>query len=383
MAVRVVIAPDSFKGSLGATQVARALATGWRRYRPDDDVRRVPVADGGEGTVEALVGAWRGRFVDAKVTDPLGQEVIARFGVSADGTTAVIETAAASGLVLVPRRRRNPLVTTTYGTGELIKAALDLGVRRIVIGLGGSATNDGGSGMAAALGVRFLDERGEPLPPGGGALARLATLDTSAIDPRIENTEFVAATDVDNPLLGERGASHVFGPQKGGDPRTIGRLEQALSHYATVVSPASASVPGAGAAGGLGFGLAVFCAADVRSGAHVVLDAVGLHEQLADADVVITGEGRLDGQSVYGKAPLAVARAAREYDKPVIAVAGILGPDYEQLYEHGITAALSIAPGPIDWKTSIRQARPLLVACGERIARLVSVGLPPDRRKPG
>lgn len=377
--MRVVVAPDSFKGSLSAVEVASALATGWRRYRPDDIIEQVPVADGGEGTVAVLVDAWGGRFVETEVLDPLGRSVRARMGISADGKTAVIETAAASGLALLSPKERNPLTTTSYGTGQLIVKALDLGARRIIVGLGGSGTNDGGAGMAQALGVRFLDDADRPLPPGGGSLARLARIDMSGLDERVANTEFIAAADVDNPLLGEQGASKVFGPQKGAGPQQVDFLEGALRRYALVLQRQlgsdKANCPGAGAAGGLGFGLMVFCRAQVRSGAAFVLEAVRLAERVAAAHLVITGEGRIDGQSMYGKAPLAVARLARQHGKPVVAVAGALGSDYELLYEHGVTAALSIASGPIRWRTSISQAKPLLIACGERIARLVQIGL--------
>lgn len=395
--VRVVIAPDSFKGSLSARSVAAALATGWLRVRPRDVVRRVPIADGGEGTVDALVGAWDGRIVDVRVTGPRGEPVTAAVGLSADGRTAVIEMAAASGLSLVSSARRNPNVTTTYGTGELIKAALDAGARRIIVGVGGSATNDGGAGMAQALGVRLEDRHGAELPRGGAALQQLATVDVANVDVRLRDTEFIVAADVTNPLTGPRGASWVFGPQKGAQLGDVELLDGALGHYARIVEEQLrsggdcwATLPGAGAAGGLAFGLIAFCAATVRSGAAVVLEAVGLDAHIAAADLVITGEGRLDGQSVYGKAPFAVAQLARPRRKPVIAVAGILGPGSELLHEHGITAAISIAPGPIAPRTSIEQAERLLIACGERLARLVQIGIqagmrmePPSGSSPG
>lgn len=380
--MRVIIAPDSFKGSLSAAGVAAALAQGWLRFRPNDVVEEVPVADGGEGTVDALVTAWGGRFVDVDVTGPLGDPVSARIGVSADGQTAIIETAAASGLPLVPPRQRDPQVASTYGTGELIVAALDLGVRRLIVGVGGSATNDGGAGMAQALGVGLFDGQGDPLPPGGAALQRLARVDMAGLDPRVHKTEIIVATDVDNPLTGPRGASRVFGPQKGASPDVVNTLDKALAHYADVVekelAPSGmrwATLPGAGAAGGLAFGLVAFCGAKVQSGAAVVLDAIGLDELIREADIVITGEGRLDGQSIHGKAPFAVAQRASRWQKPVIAVAGVLGLGSDLVHEHGITAAVSIAPGPIDWKTSIEHAEPLLSACGERLARLVQIGL--------
>lgn len=383
--MRIVIAPDSFKGSLDAAAVARALAKGWSRARPADTIVSVPVADGGEGTLDALVAAWSGRLHEATVTGPVGQSVSARFGVTPDGRTAVIEMAEASGLPLLSPEQQDPDRATTYGTGELIRAALDLNVERIIVAVGGSATNDGGAGMAQALGVDLYDDAGLPLPAGGAALYRLARVDVSRLDERLATTKFIVAADVDNPLTGPRGASRVFGPQKGAGPHAVARLDDALSHYARRVEatlrPGSgeagawSELPGAGAAGGLAFGLVAFCGAVIRSGADVVLDAVGLDEQLQRADVVITGEGRLDGQSMYGKTPVAVARRARRLGIPVIAVAGVLGSGHEMLSENGVTVTVPIAPGPIDTETSMRRAQPLLVACGERIARLVEIGL--------
>ncbi|HEY8496533.1 MAG TPA: glycerate kinase [Limnochordales bacterium] len=374
-----MIAPDSFKGSLPAEAVARALAAGWRQAWPDALIDVVPVADGGEGTVDALVRATGGEFKDAVVTGPLGEPVTARFGILGDGRTAVIEMAAASGLPLVPHDRRDPRRTTTRGTGELILKALDAGCRRIIVGLGGSATNDGGAGLAQALGVRLLDANGRELPPGGAALARLARIDATGLDPRVRDTEFVVACDVDNPLCGPRGASHVFGPQKGATPAMVEELDRALAHYAEVirrdVGVDVADKPGAGAAGGLGAGLMAFCRAVLRPGAGIVLEAVGLERYVREADLVITGEGRLDGQSARGKAPVAVARLAKHWGKPVIAVAGSLGPDVEQLYAEGIDACIAITPGPMALSEAIDRAEELLEACGRRLASLVRVGM--------
>ncbi|MFS8664974.1 MAG: glycerate kinase [Limnochordales bacterium] len=377
--MRVVIAPDSFKGSAPAQAVARALAKGWQREWPAAHVVEVPVADGGEGTVDAMVHATGGQVRETVVAGPLGEPVAARFGILGDGETAVIEMAAASGLPLVPPHARDPRRTTTRGTGELILAALDAGCRRLIVGLGGSATNDGGAGMAQALGVRLLDEAGQELPPGGAALARLAKIDVSGLDPRVRAAEFVAACDVDNPLYGPRGASRVFGPQKGATPEMVEELDAALAHYAAVirrdVGVDVAQVPGAGAAGGLGAGLVAFCKARLRPGAAIVLEAVGLEGHVRNADLVITGEGRLDGQSARGKAPVAVARLARRWGKPVIAVAGALADDVDQLAEEGIDAAVAVTPRPMPLEEAMARAEELLELCGRRLARLVRVGM--------
>lgn len=377
--MRIVIAPDSFKGSLSAAAVAEALAAGFARVWPDAAIVRKPVADGGEGTVEALVTATGGRFVETEATGPLGRRVRARWGVLGDGATAVVEVAAASGLELLTPAQRNPLRATSRGTGELIRAALDAGCRRIIVGLGGSAVNDGGAGMARALGARLLDSEGAELPDGAAPLASLARIDTSGLDPRLAETEIIGATDVTNPLLGHAGASAMFGPQKGASPDDVERLEAALAHYADIVARETGRdvrhVPGAGAAGGLGAALLAFCGASLRSGADVVLSAVGLEEAIRDATLVVTGEGKLDRQTAFGKAPLAVARLAKRHGKPVVAVAGILGDGVEKLYAMGIDAAISIAPGPITFHRSRREARRLLRDTGERLARLLQVGL--------
>ncbi|MFS8524938.1 MAG: glycerate kinase [Limnochordales bacterium] len=403
--MRIVIAPDSFKGSLSAADAAAALARGMAAVFPRARIMLKPVADGGEGTVEALVTATGGRFVDTEATGPDGRPVRARWGILGDGVTAVVEVAAASGLVLVPRGRRNPLTATSRGTGELIRAALDAGCRRIIVGLGGSATNDGGAGMARALGARFLDAAGRELPPGGAALSGLDRIDVSGLDPRLAETEIIGATDVTSPLLGPAGASAVFGPQKGASPEDVLRLEAALTRYAdvlekqlredwplpvkgliaadspepeqskTAAGPDLRHVPGAGAAGGLGVGLMAFCGATLRPGAPVVFEAIGLEADIKHASLVITGEGKLDGQTAFGKAPMAVAQLAKKHGKPVVAVAGTLGGDVERLHELGIDAVMATAPGPIPWKTSLQQAPRLLEETGRRLARLLRVGM--------
>ncbi|MBY6273980.1 MAG: glycerate kinase [Bacillaceae bacterium] len=376
--MRIVIAPDSYKGSLTAAQVAEAMAAGVRRVWPDASVTLIPMADGGEGTVQALVDATGGRLVPATVRGPLGDPVEAAFGLLGDGETAVIEMAQASGLPLVPPDRRNPLVTSTYGTGELIRRALDLGARRLIIGIGGSATNDGGAGMAQALGARLLDSDGRDLEPGGGALERLARIDVTGLDPRLRAVEVTVACDVDNPLTGPRGASAVFGPQKGATPEMVARLDAALHRWAEVIRRDLGrdveAVPGAGAAGGLGAGLMAFLDAELRRGVEIVVEATGLERHLPGADLCLTGEGNTDFQTVRGKTPMGVAAAARRHGVPVICLSGGLGRDYRQIYDVGIDVALPIVPGPVDLDTAIREASAYVTDATERALRLVAVG---------
>lgn len=376
--MKIVIAPDSYKGSLTAAEVAEAMAAGVRRVWPDAEVALVPMADGGEGTVQALVDATGGRLITATVRGPLGDPVEATFGMMGDGETAVIEMAQASGLPLVPRDRRNPLVTTTYGTGELILRALDEGARRLIIGIGGSATNDGGAGMAQALGARLLDSDGRDLEPGGGALERLARIDVTGLDPRLRAVEVTVACDVDNPLTGPRGASAVFGPQKGATPEMVARLDAALHRWAEVIRRDLGrdveAVPGAGAAGGLGAGLMAFLDAELRRGVEIVVEATGLERHLPGADLCLTGEGNTDFQTVRGKTPMGVAAAARRHGVPVICLSGGLGRDYRQIYDVGIDVALPIVPGPVDLDTAIREASAYVTDATERALRLVAVG---------
>ena len=326
--MRVLVAPDKFRGTLTARQAAEAIETGWRRARPDDLMVLVPMADGGEGTLDALVDAQGGRIVAARVTGPLGDPVDAAFGMveTADGPTGVVESARASGLALLGGARRDPLRTTTRGTGELILAALGSGARRVVVCLGGSATNDGGVGMAAALGIRFLDPKGRAIADGGAALLDLARIDQRDLHPAVAVASFLGATDVDNPLCGPSGASHVYGPQKGASPDDVFLLDRALAHLAAVVHHdlgiALKDEPGAGAAGGLGFGLLAFCGARLRRGVDVVMDAVDLGGRMQGADLVITGEGSLDVQSLHGKVPAGVIRLAALLSVPVAVLCG-------------------------------------------------------------
>ncbi|MDW5500580.1 glycerate kinase [Pseudomonas lundensis] len=343
---KVVIAPDSFKESLSALEVAEAIERGFRQIYPQAQYVKLPMADGGEGTVDSMVAATGGEIVRVEVTGPLGQPVQAFYGVLGEGETAVIEMAAASGLHLAPNGQRDPRITTSYGTGELILAALERGVKAIILGIGGSATNDGGAGMMQALGARLLDDQQQPLPPGGAALARLAQIDLSGVDPRLQQVSVTAACDVDNPLCGPLGASAVFGPQKGATPEMVTQLDAALNHFGRLLEQATGrevlNAPGAGAAGGMGAALLGMLNARLRPGIEIVIETLRLEEALRDADLVITGEGRLDSQSIHGKTPIGVARVAKRYGLPVIGIAGSLSKDYQVVHRHGIDAAFSV-----------------------------------------
>jgi glycerate kinase len=367
---RVVVAPDSFKGSLSAPEAAAAMERGVRAAWPDARIVKVPIADGGEGTVEALVEATGGRYVTNEVRGPLGRPVDARWGVLGDGRTAVVEMAAASGLTLVPEGRRDPRVASTFGTGQLLRAALDAGFRHVVVGIGGSATNDGGSGMAKALGVRFLDGRGQPLPEGGSPLVRLVSIDLSGVDPRVAEAEFLVACDVDNPLTGPRGASAVYGPQKGATPAVVEELDAALERYAEVARQATgrdvARLPGAGAAGGLGAGLLFFTPARLVPGVDLVLDSTRFDDLVRGAALVLTGEGRSDAQTAMGKAPVGVARVAQRHGVPVVLVSGSLGPGAEDLKHLGISRIESASPAGMPVEEAMRRAAELLEAAVAR-----------------
>ncbi len=378
-ALRVVVAPDSYKGSLSALKVARAMARGVRQAFPAAEVREVPIADGGEGTVEALVAATGGRLLRSVVTGPLGEPVEAAWGVLGDGTTGVIEMAGASGLPLVPPHRRDPRITTTRGTGELVRAALDLGLSRLVVGIGGSATNDGGAGFARALGARFLDARGEELPDGGAALARLDRIDLSGLDPRLATCELVVACDVDNPLCGPRGASAVYGPQKGATPEAVRELDEALARFARVAEGFTgrdvARAPGAGAAGGLGAGLLFFTPAKLRPGVELVLEATGFDTLVQGAALVLTGEGRTDGQTAMGKAPVGVAAAARRHGVAVVCLSGGLGEGADEVLLRGVDALASATPAPMGVEEAMARGAELVEAAAARACRLIAVGM--------
>jgi glycerate 2-kinase len=369
-----VLAPDSFKESMTAKEVCIAMEKGIKKALPEAVCIQVPMADGGEGTVQSLVDASEGKIYPVTVTGPLGTPVEASFGILGDGETAAIEMASASGIQFVNKETKNPLVTTTYGTGELIKAALDQGVRKIIIGIGGSATNDGGAGMAQALGVRLLGENGEELGIGGGALGRLATVDVSGIDPRLKDTKIYVASDVTNPLCGEKGASHVFGPQKGATPEMVQTLDANLAHYAGVLKEQLGKdlidFPGAGAAGGLGAGLLAFTSAELRRGIELVIDFTKLEDKVKMADFVLTGEGGIDFQTQYGKTPYGVAQAAKKYGKPVIALAGYVG-EVDVLYDKGIDAIFGILPKATSLEEALAAGQENIEKTAENIARLL------------
>ena len=375
MVLRIVVAPDSYKGSVSALGVAQAMERGILRVFPDAEVRKIPIADGGEGTVEALVTATGGELRQAKVTGPLGEQLMAHWGLLGDGRTAVIEMAAASGLPLVPAEKKNPRITTTCGTGELIRAALDAGLRKIIIGIGGSATNDGGTGMARALGVRFTDPDGQELPDGGAALARLHRIDLSGLDPRLQDTEITVACDVDNPLCGPRGASAVFGPQKGASPEIVAELDAALGHFAAIAQQATgrqvAELPGAGAAGGLGAGLMFFTRAKLKPGVEIVLDAVGFADVVTDAAFVVTGEGRTDFQTAFGKAPVGVAKVAKQFKVPVFCISGGLGEGADDVLAQGIDAVMSICDRPLTLDDCMSAGSTLIESATTRLCRII------------
>ena len=376
--MRIIVAPDSFKGSVSALGVAEAMERGIHAVFPGAQVLKVPIADGGEGTVEALVAATGGKLMHSAVQGPLGAPVRAHWGISGDGTTAFLEMASASGLPLIPREQRDPCITSTYGTGQLLKAALDAGLRRIVIGIGGSATNDGGTGMARALGARFLDAQGADLPEGGAALARLAQIDLSDLDPRLAEVSLLVACDVDNPLCGPRGASAVYGPQKGATPEMVTELDAALGVFATVATAATgrdmALQPGAGAAGGLGAGLLFFTPARLRPGVAIVLETTGFEALVQGADLVITGEGRTDFQTAMGKAPVGVAAVAKRHGVPVVCLSGGLGVGADEVLAHGIDALASIVPHPMPLEDCMAQGDARLEAAVARVCRLLLVG---------
>lgn len=377
--MRFIVAPDSFKGSMSAIKAASAMEEGIKRVFANSEVIKIPLADGGEGTVEALVQATNGKMISVTVLDPLGKEVKSFFGILGNGRTAVIEMAAASGLPLLKTEERNPYMTTTYGTGQLIKAALDYNCEEIVVGIGGSATNDGGAGMAQALGAALLDKDGNELPFGGKSLKNLDKIDMSKMDPRLKNTKITAACDVDNPLCGERGASAVYGPQKGATPEMVKELDACLKIFAEKVKEQLRidvlNVPGAGAAGGLGAGILAFLGGNLKPGIGLVLDAVEFEDRVKDVDMVLTGEGRIDEQTAYGKAPMGVAQLAKKYEVPVLAFAGILGDNYQKVYEKGIDFVSANVQTIITLDDAIHEGFSLLVTNVERTMRAVKIGM--------
>ena len=373
--MKIVIAPDSFKDSLSAEKVADAIAAGLADVMPHAQLVKCPMADGGEGTVEAIVAAGNGQLRRNHVQGPLGAPVEAHWGWLPDSHTAIIEMAEASGLQLLKPEQRNACITSTFGTGELIKAALDAGARRVILAIGGSATNDAGAGALQALGLGLFDAQGNHLPRGGMALAHVARIELSDLDPRLAEVRFEIAADVNNPLCGEHGASAIFGPQKGASAEQVRLLDQALGHFAdhcaNVLPKDVRHEPGSGAAGGLGFAAKAFFGAQFRAGVEVVAELVGLAEAVKGADLVITGEGRFDAQTLRGKTPFGVASIARAEGVPVVVLAGTLGEGYQALYEHGINAAFAIASGPMTLQDACARAAPLLTDRARDIARLL------------
>ena len=377
--MKIVVAPDSFKGSLSALQAAEAIEQGMGKVFPDANIKKIPMADGGEGTAQSLVDATGGQLLVERVADPLGNEIEAEYGILGDRTTAVIEMAAASGLTLVPIDRRDPYVTTTYGTGQLIKAALNRGCRKLIIGIGGSATNDGGAGMADALGAKLLTSNGKSISPGGWGLGALDTINLSDLDSRLGATATVVACDVDNPLTGANGAAHVYGPQKGATPEMIETLDANLARFASIVKrdmgKSVADIPGSGAAGGLGAGLIAFLNAELKSGVEIMIDAVQLEKQLEGASLVVTGEGEINFQTVFGKTPVGVAKIAKKLGIPVIAIAGSIADGADEVHNAGIDAMIDIVPTPMPLEIAVRNAFDLTVEAATRAARFISIGM--------
>jgi glycerate kinase len=362
--MHVVIVPDKFKGSLSAIEAAEAMARGVRRTEPGAVIDLVPMADGGEGTVLAVVSATGGSYHQARVTGPLGEAVTATFGLLGDGRTAVLEMASASGLSLIPPEHRDPWRATSRGTGELLLAAIDAGAQRVIIGIGGSATNDGGAGLAEALGFRLLDCDGRDIGAGGGELGQLDRIDTSGCRAGLNSVQIAVACDVTNPLCGPQGASAVYGPQKGATPGMAADLDRNLAHFAAIVERdlgvSILDVPGSGAAGGLGGGLIAFAKGRLERGVDLVIDAVDLRRRVLGADLCLTGEGAIDGQSAFGKVVVGVARLARGLGRPTLAIAGTIGPGAEAVIDQGVDAYFSICPGPLSIERAVSQASELL-----------------------
>lgn len=371
----IAVVPDSFKGSLTALEAATCVERGLKSVLSNVAVRKIPMADGGDGTVQTIVDATNGRILSKTVRNPLGRKTKASFGITGDGKTAVIEMATASGLALLKPAERNPMITTTIGTGELIRHALDLGVKKVLVGIGGSATNDGGTGMARALGVKFFDKKGKRLPEGGGALGRLARIDASGLDERISQVSIEVACDVDNPLVGPRGAAQVYGPQKGATPSMVKSLDAGLRQMAAVIKKdlgrSIIRTPGGGAAGGLGAGLMAFLGGELKPGIRIVMDVIDLKKRLKGCDLVITGEGRMDGQTAFGKAPSGVAAVAKTLGIPVIAISGCVGEDVAKVNSIGIHAYFSALQEPVEEIMLPQRGPGMLEDCAAQIARLM------------
>lgn len=373
----IVLAPDSFKESMTAKEACIAMEKGINKVNPSIKSIHVPMADGGEGTMQSLVDATNGTIYTIEVTGPLGNKVQGQYGILGHGEIGVLEMASASGIHLVSADKRNPLVTTTYGTGELIKACLDKGVKKLLIGIGGSATNDGGAGVIQALGGKLLDKEGNELAFGGGELGKLHSIDLSGFDHRLKTVSVEVACDVNNPLCGEKGASNVFGPQKGATKEMIDILDSNLNHYAAIIKEQVGkdvlNVEGAGAAGGLGAGLMAFLNGNLKKGIEMVIEYSGLEEAIQKADMVWTGEGSIDFQTQYGKTPLGVATVAKKYNKPVIAFAGRVGDDIDVLYEKGIDSIFGIMKGVISIEEALEKGKENIEKTAENVIRLMNL----------
>jgi len=371
--MKIVIAPDSFKESLSAKAVAENIAIGIKKVLPRAETLQIPISDGGEGLLEALVPPLNGTLVTVMVKDPLLRPIRAQYGILGDDTTAVVEMATASGLELLTEAEKNPMRTSTYGTGQLIIDALDKGCTKIIVGIGGSATNDGGMGMIKALGGKFLDAEGNDIGEGGGALANLHTIDCSHLDTRIAQCEFIGACDVSNPLIGPQGASMVFGAQKGGSPEQLQQLDHNLTHYANIIqkdlNKDVATIPGGGAAGGMGAALLTYFNAQLERGIDLILETLQLETHIQDADWVITGEGKIDQQTLYGKTIAGIAALAKKHHVPVIAIAGKVEPNLDNLYHLGVTATFSIVNQPMTLQEAMAQTDKLIQACVENVFR--------------
>jgi glycerate kinase len=378
--MKIVIAPDSFKESLTSLEVATEIETGLKRVWPDATFVKIPMADGGEGTVQSLVDATGGEIVKVEVSGPMGARVLASYGLLGDGKTAVIEMAEASGLPLVPRDERNPLLATTYGTGELIADAIKRGVNEIILGIGGSATNDGGAGLAQALGVRFLNFGGAPIRDliAGGDLDQVQAVDMSDVNPGLANIRISVACDVTNPLCGEKGASRVYGPQKGATPEMVGQLDKNLAHFAHVIKRSTGrdvmDRAGAGAGGGIGAGLMAFTNAELKRGIELVVAATRLEDHMQGAVLAVTGEGRVDFQTAFGKTPSGVAAAAHKHGVPVVAIGGGLSEDASGVFAHGIDGLEAATANPMTLDTALKKSRQNLQDAAERVARLIVIG---------
>ncbi|MGB9679189.1 MAG: glycerate kinase [Thermoanaerobacteraceae bacterium] len=372
--MQVLIAPDSFKGSLSSKEVAKAIEEGIKRVA-NITTLKIPIADGGEGTVEALIESIGGDIIHVEnIVDPLGKKIKSFYGILKNGT-AVIEIAASSGLYLVPVEKRNPLKTTTYGVGQLIKSALNKGCRKFIIGIGGSATNDAGVGMIQALGAKITDSEEKQIDYGGGQLHKIKNIDLTNLDKRIKESEFIAATDVLNPLYGENGASIIYGPQKGATKEISKILDNNLKYFSKLVAKTIgkdySNIPGSGAAGGLGFALIAFLKAKLQPGVEIIIEATKLEEKIKNSDIIITGEGNTDYQTIFGKAPSGIAKLAQKHNKPVIILSGGLGKDYKKLYNIGITSLFSIVNRPMELNEAMKNAYNLIADSTEDIIRII------------